>query len=397
MKLGIECFLENLDILNQKKCAIVAHPASVDKNLNTIENLLIQKNVNINSIIGPQHGFIGDKQDNMIESEDEIDVEKNIKIFSMYAKDKLKPRKEIIEYSDIFIFDLQEVGVRVYTYNTTLLYLMQSLENTSKKLIVLDRPNPIGRRADGFLLDDTLNSFVGCAPIPLQHGLTIGEMAKYFKKKFNLNIDLEIIKMSNYKQLLDKTPWPKNHLYWIPPSPNIPTVDIARCYPGTVLLEGTTLSEGRGTTMPLQMFGHPDLDIKRVLKQMEKSGLSELEGFKIRKCFFEPTYHKFKNQLCSGIQIIVEDKIYNPNKFRPILLLSLFFKSIKLVYPEFDLWRKPPYEYEYKKMPIDLIAGSKIYREWIDDNSQQNILQLKEIIDNNLNEWNQEYKKYFLY
>lgn len=377
MELGSENFFNNIGArgksLSVAKVGIVANQASVNSNLQTVVSLLHEaEECNLTCILAPQHGYFGEKQDNMIEATQQVDHVTKLPIRSLYGKNKLRPDKNSLNDLDVIIYDLQDVGVRIYTFVSTLLYLMQLCQEEDKKLILLDRPNPIGRQVDGFLLSRDFESFVGAAPIPLQYGLTVGELAKWYQKNYTLNnLDLEIVPMKNYKcgRQEGVCNWPKEHLHWVPPSPNLPTLEATRCYPGTVLLEGTLLSEGRGTTLPLHQFGAPQLDVSAVLEEMKSYDKNLVTSMPLRVCYFEPTYHKFTGENCSGLQIMTGDHCYK-NDNRPFLLMACFFKAIKKVQPELMNWRQPPYEYEYERLPIDLINGNEKLKKWIDEGGQ---------------------------
>ncbi|MEO5668024.1 MAG: DUF1343 domain-containing protein [Bdellovibrionota bacterium] len=371
MKLGLEKLLTDSKLMSElagRRVSYLGHPASVDANGRHGLDLLKESGkLSLTSAFGPQHGMRGEKQDNMIESEHYRDPDTGVIVYSLYSEVR-RPTPEMIESFDVLLVDMQDVGCRVYTYLTTLLYMMEACAKAGKALWVLDRPNPAGRPAEGFLLDPSMESFVGASRVPLRHGLTLGEIAKFLKSHHKLNLDMKIVAMDGYK--IHEAPgygWPVGEVPWINPSPNMPTVDTARCYGGTVLLEGTLLSEGRGTTRPLQIFGAPGLDSKRIIRELMKRTPRLLETCFVRSCFFEPTFHKFKGQLCEGLQIHVDtDKHYNHDKFQPFRLMMMIFRLIKEYQPELMAWRQPPYEYEKIRLPIDLLIGDVRGREWAD-------------------------------
>jgi uncharacterized protein YbbC (DUF1343 family) len=268
---------------------------------------------------------------------------------------------------DTILIDLQDVGCRIYTFITTLLYVLEAAAEHGKSVWVLDRPNPAGRPIEGLTLRPGWESFVGAGPIPMRHGLTLGELGRWFVDHFNLDVDYRVIEMESWQP--DQAPgfgWPPERV-WINPSPNAANVNMARCYAGTVMLEGATLSEGRGTTRPLELFGAPDIDARLVIDEMQRMAPQWLRGCKLREISFEPTFHKHAGKLCHGVQIHAEGPWYAHDAFRPWRLQALAFKAIRHLRPDYDLWRDFPYEYEIGKLPIDVINGSPLLREWVDD------------------------------
>lgn len=400
MKLGSEVFeAKKLSKqLKAKRVALLAHPASVDRDLRhfsyTLKKLLGPSFV---CAFGPQHGIRGEKQDNMIESEDINDRTLNIPVYSLYGKSR-RPTNESLKSFDVLIVDLQDIGTRVYTFITTLLYMLEAAHNTDKEVWVLDRPNPAGREVEGLLLEEKFLSFVGCSTgLILRHGLTMGELAEYFVKKHSLNVKLKVVRMESYS--LNNKPnfgWPLLELPWVNPSPNIPRLSSVRCFPGTVLIEGTTLSEGRGTTRPLEVIGASDIDAESIHREMLRLSKKWSGGCYIRDCYFEPTFHKHAHRLCSGIQIHVDYKTFDPKKFKPFRLTVLFLKALRNLYPDYNLWKNPPYEYENEKMPIDLICGSSLVREWVDDNNAS-VGDLEKILSSHESKWKKIQKAHMLY
>jgi uncharacterized protein YbbC (DUF1343 family) len=379
---GLENLLKNQKLirhLRARRVGLVAHPASVDQKLNHAADLLHEalggaRGKGLACAFGPQHGLRGEKQDNMIESPDEVDSRLGIPIFSLYGEVR-RPTAQMLDQFDVLLFDLQDLGCRIYTFLTTLFYVLEDAARTGKEVWVLDRPNPVGRPVEGSILSDDFHSFVGAAPMPMRHGLTLAEAAEWFIKYRKLDIEYQTIAMTGYSP--EKGPgfgWlPK--LPWVNPSPNAPNLNMARVYPGSVMVEGTNLSEGRGTTRPLEVIGLPEISpeewIKRTLKILERSspkGHARL-GCRLRPCYFEPTFHKFKGELCGGVQVHVEDTFYNHKLFKPYRLFAALFKAVRELRPDVDLWRKPPYEYEFEKTPIDLISGDTRLRDWVDDPS----------------------------
>lgn len=370
MKFGIDRLLAEPSLrlpLEGKRVSLVAHPASVTDRLVHSLDALIAAGVNVTSAFGPQHGLKGDKQDNMVETMDEIDPVHGIPIFSLYGEVR-RPTPAMMDTADVFLFDLQDLGCRIYTFVTTLLYLLEEAAARGKSVWVLDRPNPAGRPVEGTTLIVGQESFVGAGPMPMRHGLTLGEMGHWFIRKFGLDVDYRVIAMEGWQP--DQAPgygWPESRI-WINPSPNAANLNMARAYAGTVMLEGATLSEGRGTTRPLEvLFGAPDIDAKAVLAEMIGFAPEWLAGCSLRECWFEPTFHKHAKTLCNGLMIHAEGSFYDHHAFRPWRLQALAFKAIRRLQPEYALWRDFPYEYEFDRLAIDVINGGQALREWVDD------------------------------
>ncbi|HEY6816735.1 MAG TPA: DUF1343 domain-containing protein [Croceibacterium sp.] len=370
MKFGIDRLLAEPDLrkpLEGKRVALVAHPASVTLDLTHSLDALVAAGINVTAAFGPQHGIKGDKQDNMVETADETDPRYGIPLFSLYGEVR-RPTGQMMSAADVFLFDLQDLGCRIYTFCTTLLYLLEEAAKTGKSVWVLDRPNPAGRPVEGTLLLPGQESFVGAGPMPMRHGLTMGELGHWFVRHFNLDVDYRVIEMHDW--LPEAGPgfgWPESRI-WINPSPNAANLNMARAYAGTVMLEGATLSEGRGTTRPLEvLFGAPDVDAGAVLDEMWRLAPEWLAGCAIRECWFTPTFHKHVGTLCNGLMIHAEGAFYENEAFRPWRLQALAFKTIRRLYPEYPLWRDFPYEYEFERLAIDVINGGPALREWVDD------------------------------
>lgn len=397
VKLGLEVFLKDakkIKSLKNKRVSLVCHPASVNATLEHSFDLINSK-LKLTSAFGPQHGVQGEKQDNMLESDDVLHPRAQIPVFSLYGKVRT-PTDEMMQTFDVLLFDLQDLGCRIYTFITTLYYLMEKCAQFQKKLIILDRPNPAGRHIEGFRLIPGYESFVGIAPIPMRHGLTTGELALYYKDFFKLKLDLEIIPMQGYKP--NSKPgfgWPMERS-WVNPSPNAATLNMARAYPGTVLIEGTNLSEGRGTTRALELLGAPDIDFREVLSLMKKKAPAWMKGILIRECFFEPTFHKHVGKTCHGLQLHTDFPGYSPDSFKPFRLISLALKCIRELYPSYPIYRDFAYEYVTDKLAFDVINGGPRLREWIEDSAQS-----PQALDKNLKKdessWQKESKKYLLY
>jgi uncharacterized protein YbbC (DUF1343 family) len=268
----------------------------------------------------------------------------------------------------VLLVDLQDLGCRIYTFITTLRYVLEAAAQYGKQVVVLDRPNPAGRPVEGLTLRAEWESFVGAGPMPMRHGLTMGELAQWFIEHLKLDVECDIVTMTDWNPLTGPGyGWPLGERSWINPSPNAPNLWMARCYAGTVMLEGTTLSEGRGTTRPLELFGAPDLETRKLLIEMQNLAPHWLQGCRLRECWFEPTFHKYAGELCAGVQIHVEDGAYDHDAFQPWRLMALAFKALRRLRPDYEIWRDFPYEYELDRLAIDVINGSELLRRWVDD------------------------------
>jgi uncharacterized protein YbbC (DUF1343 family) len=366
---GIDRLLADPELrkpLEGQRVALLAHPASVTKDLTHSLDALVAAGVNVSAVFGPQHGVRGDLQDNMMESPDFTDPKYNIPVFSLYGEVR-RPTGQSMTTFDTILIDLQDLGCRIYTYVTTLLYVLEAAAEHGQSVWVLDRPNPAGRPVEGTALLPGWESFVGAGPMVMRHGLTLGEMGQWFIRQFNLDVDYRVIAMDGWQP--DSAPgfgWPEDRI-WINPSPNAANLNMARAYAGTVMLEGTTLSEGRGTTRPLELFGAPDVDALAAMKEMERLAPDWLAGCKLREIWFEPTFHKHAGTLCHGVHIHAEGRFYDHAAFRPWRLQALTFKAIRNLQPGYDLWRDFPYEYVFDKLAIDVINGGPALREWVDD------------------------------
>jgi uncharacterized protein YbbC (DUF1343 family) len=371
MKFGIDRLLADPALrqpLAGRRVALVAHPASVTENLvHSLDALAACPDIRLAAAFGPQHGLKGDKQDNMVETADETDSVYGIPVFSLYGEVR-RPTAPMMATADVFLFDLQDLGCRIYTFVTTLLYLLQAAAEHGKAVWVLDRPNPAGRPIEGTLLCPGQESFVGAGPMPMRHGLTLGEMGRWFVESFGLDVDYRVIAMEGWRpEAAPGFGWPEDRL-WINPSPNAANLNMARAYAGTVMLEGTTLSEGRGTTRPLEvLFGAPDVAAAAVLAEMQRLAPGWLAGCAVRPCWFEPTFHKHAGALCGGLMVHAEGRFYDHRAFRPWRLQALAFKAIRNLRPDYPIWRDFPYEYEYDRLAIDVINGGPSLREWVDD------------------------------
>jgi uncharacterized protein YbbC (DUF1343 family) len=387
MKIGLENLLENkIHLLKGKKIGLVINQASVDKNLNSCLDLFyFHPQIKLTAIFSPQHGLWSEKQADMVESPDFFDRKTGLPVFSLYGKRK-EPTKEILKNIEIIVFDLQDVGVRFYTYISTLALVMQACKKFGKKIIVLDRPNPInGKAVEGNLVEPNYISFVGIYPLPIRHGMTIGELALMFNQEFKIRCDLEIIPLKGWKREM----WFDDTGYkWINPSPNIPTIDSAIVYPATAYLEGTNISEGRGTTKPFEFCGAPFIDSEKLANELNKQNL---QGVFFRPIAFQPVFDKWKDELCFGIQIHVLDR----NTFKPVRTGLALLKTLYNFFSKNFEWRNPPYEYEYEKLPIDLLWGTNKIRKYIKEN--RNINEIEKSWQKDLEIFKKKRSKYLLY
>jgi len=372
MKLGIERLLEEPALrkpLLGRRVALLAHPASVTRELtHSLDALAALPALRLSAAFGPQHGLRGDKQYNMVESADFVDPLHRIPVFSLYGSVR-RPTAAMMDTFDVLLVDLQDLGCRIYTFITTLRYVLEEAAKARKAVWVLDRPNPAGRPVEGLTLRPGWESFVGAGALPMRHGLTMGELARWFVATLRLDLEYQVIPMQGWQP--DEAPgfgWPLYERSWVNPSPNAPNLWMARCYAGTVMLEGTTLSEGRGTTRPLELLGAPDLEVAALLKEMHALAPGWLAGCQLRPCWFEPTFNKHVGALCAGLQVHVEDSAhYDHFGFRPWRLVALAFKALRRLRPDYPLWADFPYEYEFNRRPIDVINGSELLRTWVDD------------------------------
>jgi uncharacterized protein YbbC (DUF1343 family) len=371
VRFGIDRLLADAQLrrpLAGRRVALLAHPASVTPALgHSLDALASLSDVKLVAAFGPQHGLRGDKQDNMVESPNFTDPVHGIPVFSLYG-DVRRPTPAMMDAFDVLLVDLQDVGCRIYTFVTTLRYVLEDAAARKKAVWVLDRPNPAGRPVEGLRLREGWESFVGAGPLPMRHGLTLGELARWFVERLRLDVDWQVVPLEGWQpELGPGFGWPLGERSWVNPSPNAATLSMARAYAGTVLLEGTTLSEGRGTTRPLEVLGAPDLDVPGIVARMTALAPGWLRGCRIRPCWFEPTFQKHVGRLCAGFQIHVDDGAYEHEAFRPWRLVALALKAIRAMRPDYPLWRDFAYEYEHGRLPFDVINGSPLLREWVDD------------------------------
>jgi len=353
--------------LKGKRVALLAHPASVTAELTHSLDALVAAGVEVSAVFGPQHGVRGDLQDNMMESPDFTDPTYGMPVFSLYGEVR-RPSGQSMHTFDVMLVDLQDLGCRIYTYVTTLLYILEAAAEHGKAVWVLDRPNPAGRPVEGTRLREGWESFVGAGPMVMRHGLTMGEMGHWFIRHFALDVDYRVIEMAGWEPAGPGFGWPAERV-WINPSPNAANVNMARAYAGTVMVEGATLSEGRGTTRPLELFGAPDIDARAVIAEMHRLAPEWLTGCRLRDIWFEPTFHKHMKQLNSGVHIHAEGAWYDHAAFRPWRVQALGFKAIRSLYPDYPIWRGKDFKYEYTDdvLAIDVINGSPLLREWVDN------------------------------
>ncbi|PWU20653.1 MAG: DUF1343 domain-containing protein [Bdellovibrio sp.] len=399
IELGIDRLLREESLRRQfsgQRLALLGNQASMTSDFRHSMDALFQQGLRLSAAFGPQHGIRGEKQDNMQETPDDRDKAYEIPVFSLYSKTR-RPTPEMMKTFDVLLVDLQDVGTRIYTFLTTLLYVLEACAAHKKKIVVLDRPNPAGRPVEGLRLEKGWTSFVGSAEgLPMRHGLTLGEAARWFCDRLKIAADLTVVEMKNYR--IDQAPghgWP-SELPWVNPSPNASTLSMARAFPGTVLIEGTLLSEGRGTTRPLETIGGPNLDMERILVKMAELSPRWLQGCRLRKCFFMPTFHKHSGHIIPGLQIHVDEPFYDPHIFKPYRLVTLWLKSIRILYPHYPVYRDFQYEYETERLAFDLINGGPGLREWIED-PQATCQALDERLRAAEEGWIEERKQYLLY
>ncbi len=343
--------------LHGRRLGLLCNAASVDHQFHHAKELIRRRFPGqLRALFSPQHGFLAEKQDNMVESDHGVDPDLGIPVFSLYGETRI-PTPEMFEEMDVLIVDLQDAGTRVYTFIYTLSHCMEAARSLGKRVIVLDRPNPVnGVDVEGNLLREPCASFVGRYPIPMRHGLTIGELARLFNDRFGIGCPLTVIPMEGWDREMF---FPETGLPWVPPSPNLPTLGSVVVYPGQVLWEGTNVSEGRGTTLPFEIFGAPFIRHGEVLDRLGGRGLP---GAVLRPAGFQPVANKWEGRLCTGFQIHVTD----PRRYRPYLATLRFLWAVRGLYPEAFQWKPPPYEYEYTRTPIDLITGDAEVRQSID-------------------------------
>ncbi|MGL1932042.1 MAG: DUF1343 domain-containing protein [Desulfotalea sp.] len=386
IKIGLEHFLEEYNPGSGERFAFLSNQACTDRDFKHGKDLVQNKLGNkLTCLFSPQHGYFSEKQDNMIESDHVVDPKTGLEVYSLYGAHR-KPTAKMMAGFDTMLIDLIDIGTRVYTFMYTMAYCLQAAVESGKKVIILDRPNPLGGlQIEGNLLEDEYRSFVGLYNLPMRHGLTLGELALFFNKEYSINANLEIIKVSGWQRdmYFDDGDYP-----WVSPSPNMPTVEATVNYPGQVIWEGTMVSEGRGTTLPFSLFGTPYWQHEEILSYIDPRCL---EGCILRSVIFEPTFGKWMGESCKGFQLHVTDRKKH-NSYRTALAL---LQAAMLVYPDDFEYKQPPYEYEYDKMPIDMILGSRSLREKLAEG--QSVIDLEESWRDELDQYDKLRSKYFLY
>lgn len=345
--------------LQEARIGLLVNQASLDSSSRHTKDIMAELvGHNITALFSPQHGIRGEAQANMVETEDEVDPHLKIPIYSLYSSRTRTPTEEQLAGIDCLVIDLQDVGTRVYTFATTMGFCLEATTQYNKKVIVLDRPNPIGGvEVEGNLLKDGLRSFVGYHPMPMRHAMTMGELPRFFNEERKIGAELEVIPMEGYKRdyLFSETDLP-----WVPPSPNMPTPITALVYPGQVLLEGTNLSEGRGTSQPFECFGAPYIDARSLKSQLEKR---TLPAVRFEEISFTPQFDKWDGETCHGLQLHVTD----PRAYKPYYTTLAIIQEVMALWPKDFFWRPPPYEYEFEQLPIDIITGDEAIRKGLEE------------------------------
>jgi len=387
VKTGLEILLDSKgSLLDGSRVGLIVNPVSINSRFEHAADLFHQHaKINLTALFGPQHGIRGETQDNMIEWQTFRDKRTGLPAYSVYGETR-KPTPEMLADIDVLVFDIQDVGTRVYTFVYTMALAMEAARECGKRFIVLDRPNPIsGLQIEGNILEPEFQSFVGMFPIPMRHGMTVGELALMFNREFGIGCELEVVKMEGWRRSM----WYEDtRLPWVMPSPNIPTVDTAVVYPGSVMFEGTNISEGRGTTRPFEIIGAAYIEPDELIEDLR---IDNLPGVFFRPLHFQPTFHKFAGELCGGIQIHVIDR----NAFRPVITGAAIISAIHRVYPDGFEWKRPPYEYVYDKLPFDVINGSSQLRERIE--AARPVAEIEESWRDGLREFGERQKTYLLY
>ena len=386
--------LNGLDVFQQdfwgklkgRRLGLLSNQASLDRHLKSSKEVISRLLPNqLKVLFGPQHGYGGEDQDNMVETEHAFDRELNIPVFSLYSKVR-EPSKEVLDLIDVLIIDLQDVGTRVYTFASTMLNCLRAMAESSKKVLILDRPNPLGGQLiEGNLLRPELYSFVGPFDLPMRHGLTMGEMARIFDHVFQIKSDFEIIPMRGWDR---RMLWADTRNKWVMPSPNMPLPETAQVYPGQVIWEGTNLSEGRGSCRPFEVFGAPFLDTAQVRQTLSPESTA---GCYLQEISFRPTFNKWEGEICHGFMIHVLDH----STYRPYRTSIALLASIIDIHREQFAWKDPPYEYEYKKLPIDMILGDSSLRGEIEKGEK--LLQIEEAWTKDLNDFTAWRNPFLLY
>lgn len=370
---------------NNKRLGLLCNQASTDHRFNHSRDLLHRAcGHRLTCLFTPQHGFFCEKQDNMVESGHMTDRVTNLPVFSLYG-DTRRPTEEMFDHLDVLLVDLIDVGTRVYTFLYTLAYCMEAAREYGKKIVVLDRPNPIGSDIEGNLLKDDCRSFVGLYPIPMRHGLTFGELALLLNDAYGIKADLEVIPMGGWQR---RMLFRDTGLPFVFPSPNMPSPEAALTYPGQVIWEGTNISEGRGTTLPFELLGAPFLDHRQLL---DKLAVTPLPGCHLRPVVFEPTSNKWAGKPCQGFHLHVTEQ----QAFKPYRTALALLQAIMLLYPEEFQYKQPPYEYEFERLPMDLILGDSSLRQALEAGTE--LLELENNWQPELQAFDRLRQQYFLY
>ena len=385
ISIGLENLADLGDSLKGKRLGLLSNQASTDRNLRHSRDVILDRyGDKLTCLFSPQHGFFSEKQDNMVESDHAKDPVSGVPVFSLYGETR-KPTSSMFDHLDVLLIDIVDVGTRVYTFLYTMAYCMEAAAEYGKQIVVLDRPNPVGGVVEGNILQDDCTSFVGLYPIPMRHGMTFGELALFINTEFGIGVDLQVIPMKGYNSsmLFRDTGFP-----WVAPSPNMPTPETALVYPGQVIWEGTNCSEGRGTTLPFEFVGAPFWEHSSI---MERLAEPDLPGCYLRPLVFQPTSGKWAEQPCIGFQIHVTDA----DSFLPYRTSIALLQAVMLCYPEEFAFKEPPYEYEFERLPMDLILGDITLRKGLEQGDA--IMDLEKKWQAELDEFKEKRQKYLLY
>jgi uncharacterized protein YbbC (DUF1343 family) len=386
IKTGLESLCDNPpEYLKGMRLGLLANPASITSRFVHAKDVLSRLFPGrVCALFSPQHGFFAEKQDNMIESGHFRDPDLNIPVFSLYSETRV-PTTDMFDPIDTLVIDIQDVGTRVYTFIYTISYCLETAAKLGRSVVILDRPNPVGGlQVEGNILEEACASFVGRYPIPMRHGMTIGEITAYINTTQKIGCDLTVIPMQGWTRDMY---WQETGLVWIPPSPNLPTPLSAMVYPGQVIFEGTNLSEGRGTTLPFEQFGAPYVDTMTLIQAVK----DRLKGIVLRPLCFQPTSGKWQNQTCKGVQIHIMDR----DEYKPYLCSLILLQEIMRAHPNGFQFKAPPYEYEFERLPMDLILGSRSLRENIE--KMNDPVELEKAWQRPLQEFRQESQDFYIY